>query len=119
MRHHATWAILSLSSVFLGIRWGTRLLGFSVGFTRDPQVAESFGTQYQGAVMRGSVNTGRHDRVKRTLFAYTVVMAMLVASMVSVGVIAETAEARGPEYNGTQTQSGGPAYFGPAPNLFP
>lgn len=46
-------------------------------------------------------------------------MAMLVASMVSVGVIAETAEARGPEYNGTQTQSGGPAYFGPAPNLFP
>ena len=46
-------------------------------------------------------------------------MAMLVASMVSVGVIAETAEARGPQYNGTQTQSGGPEYFGPAPNLFP
>ena len=46
-------------------------------------------------------------------------MAMLVASMVSVGVIGETADARGPEYNGSQTQNGGPAYFGPAPNPFP
>jgi len=39
--------------------------------------------------------------------------------MVSVGVIGKTADARGAEYNGPQTQSNGPAYFGPAPNPFP
>mgnify|MGYP006100324277 FL=1 len=69
--------------------------------------------------MRGLVNRSGSDRVQRILFACTIVMAMLVASMVSVGVIGETADARGPEYNGLQTQSGGPAYFGPAPNPFP
>ena len=69
--------------------------------------------------MRGSGNNGGRDRAKRIVFACTVVMAMLVASVVSVGVLGETAEARGIQYDGPQTDSDGPAYFGPAPNPFP
>jgi|GEM_PF-1127141 len=69
--------------------------------------------------MRGSTSNVRRERATRVLYACTVVMAMLVAGVASVGVTAETADARGPEYSGEQTTGDGPAYFGPAPNPFP
>ncbi len=69
--------------------------------------------------MRGSMSTNGRDRAKRIMFACSVVMAMLVASVASVGVIGETAEARGPAYGGPQTEATGPAHFGPAPNPYP
>jgi len=48
-----------------------------------------------------------------------VTIAMIVATLASVSVVNDTADARGPSYNGPSTQADGPALFGPAPNPFP
>jgi uncharacterized repeat protein (TIGR01451 family) len=57
--------------------------------------------------------------VKHIVFAALAIVAMLATSLASVNLLGETADARGPAYPGPQTQSSGPAYFGPAPNPFP
>jgi len=66
--------------------------------------------------MRGFSGNAGSERAKRIVFACSITMAMLIATMASVGVINDTADARGPIYDGLQTPSEGPAYFGPAPN---
>lgn len=69
--------------------------------------------------MSGFFQEGSRSRARRTIVGISLVLALIVTTVVSVGVIAETAAARGPAYDGPTTPSKGPAFFGPAPNPFP
>jgi len=69
--------------------------------------------------MRGLWSSDGDGRATRRFFALAMIMAMLATTVVSVSLLGDTAEARGPAYPGPQTQPTGPAFFGPAPNAFP
>lgn len=69
--------------------------------------------------MLGSDVNGGHSRASKVLWGALIVVAMLGASLATIGIGQDTAEARGPRYDSPTTQATGPAYFGPAPNPFP
>lgn len=69
--------------------------------------------------MPGFRQEGYRARAIRTLLGPSLVIVLLMTVLVSVGIGAPAAQARGPIYSGPQTGAEGPAYFGPAPNPIP